>query len=106
MGVPCKFRLSPLLRWETPAGHRPAPGSHAARCGAGPTFDPGHLATSGDIPDVTTGGEHNWPLAGRGQRCRYVSCGQGHPVPGASAESPALQGHTARQVAEVTVLES
>lgn len=67
-GVPCTIRLSPLLRWEAPAGHRPAPGSHAARCGAGPTFDPGHLAMSGDVPDVTTGGEHTglWRAEARG----------------------------------------
>lgn len=37
-------------------------GSHAARCGAGLTFNPGHLATSGDVLDVTTGGEHNWQV--------------------------------------------
>lgn len=35
-GVPCKIRLSLLLRWETPAGHRPAPGSHAAGAVPGP----------------------------------------------------------------------
>lgn len=89
------------------AGWTPTSDRTATRPGAaaGPTFDSGHLTASGDIPDVTTWGDPNWPLVGRGQRCCYASCGQGHPEPGDSAESLAQRGHTTRPL-EVTVRES